>query len=222
MFGLKKQFKKQDGQGLLELVIAIAVIAVGILSVWNFYLSNYVGEQDARHKIVATNLAREGVEVVKNIRDSNWLSMLGDSQNQVAWDTGLDSFALSTSTVVLSHDFPTSTALVVMSSPEKSRIYLKNNLYFNNSDGGLLSDASTTPYSRLIKLRSICCNPEVDNGEPTPTCADTAFVTSDNLICPPFKETLKIGIDVASQVFWLDNQGKSKNVAMEEQLFNWK
>ena len=63
--------KNQRGQGLLELIIAIGVITVGLLAVWTLFLSNFSGEKEAGTRIVAVNLAREGIEVVKNILDKN-------------------------------------------------------------------------------------------------------------------------------------------------------
>src|SRR3989338_965210 len=35
--------------------------------------ANLIGQRESEFQIIANNLAREGIEVVRNIRDSNWL-----------------------------------------------------------------------------------------------------------------------------------------------------
>jgi hypothetical protein len=65
--------KKSPGQTLIETIVGIGLLTTGIiggmaLSIFSLGASDYSLKQ-----IVATNLAREGVELVRNMRDSNWL-----------------------------------------------------------------------------------------------------------------------------------------------------
>ncbi len=69
----QKMQHTQDGQTLIETMVAIFILVTGIvaalgLSIFAFNTSNNVTQQ-----IIATGLAREGIEAVKNIRDTNWL-----------------------------------------------------------------------------------------------------------------------------------------------------
>src|SRR3989344_8435958 len=105
---LLESFKNQSGQSLLELVVAIAVITVGLFSVWNLFISNFNGEQEAGARILAVNLAREGIEIVKNIRDSNWLAIENNdpcSSNPCYWDSGLDIDADGDGTAIIANMF---------------------------------------------------------------------------------------------------------------------
>lgn len=70
---LQKQFDAQSGQSLIESIVAIFVLATGLsagiaLAIFVFSASSNIAD-----RIVATSLAREGVEVVRGMRDTNWL-----------------------------------------------------------------------------------------------------------------------------------------------------
>ena len=70
------------GFTLIETIVAVGVITVGLVSALTlitnslFYVSN-IGD-----RLVAANLAAEGLEVARNIRDNNWIQSL-------SWNNGL-------------------------------------------------------------------------------------------------------------------------------------
>lgn len=66
--------RHRSGQTLLEGIIAISVVAIGIMGVVGLAISNQVSAQSIGDRAVATALAREGLEAAKHIRDSNWLA----------------------------------------------------------------------------------------------------------------------------------------------------
>ena len=75
---------RKDGLSLIEVIVAIGII-VTALGGSLVLISKSVGRLSIpRNKIVAANLAAEGIEVVRNIRDSNWLDPAS-----VSWDDGL-------------------------------------------------------------------------------------------------------------------------------------
>jgi type II secretory pathway pseudopilin PulG len=64
---------KYSGQTLIETLVALFILIMGIsaavgMAIYAFGTSSAVVKQ-----IVATGLAREGVEAVRNMRDTNWL-----------------------------------------------------------------------------------------------------------------------------------------------------
>lgn len=66
--------RKQRGFTLLESMVAIAVFTVGV-STAVFVITQAIGVGSrTRDRIIATHLAAEGIEVVRNIRDRNWLA----------------------------------------------------------------------------------------------------------------------------------------------------
>ncbi len=74
--------KLKNGFTLLETLIAVFVILIGVLGVYAavqypLFVSSY-----SRSRLTALYLAQEGIEIVKNIRDENFL-------NNADWKFGL-------------------------------------------------------------------------------------------------------------------------------------
>lgn len=67
---LKKINKK--GQGILEVMTAIYVFIIALVSIMNLVVFNIQINDLNADFLVASNLAREGIEAVRSIRDSNW------------------------------------------------------------------------------------------------------------------------------------------------------
>jgi len=82
----KKQKTKNKGFSLMEVIIAIAIITTALISIMVLITFSISSIRVAKSKIIATNLAQEGLEIVRNIRDSNWLSYKRASEN---WRDGL-------------------------------------------------------------------------------------------------------------------------------------
>ena len=72
---------KRKGESLLETIIAIAILIVGTVSMLGMVFAMLIARTAAEYETVATNLAREGIEAVRNFRDTNWI-------NNVAFDGG--------------------------------------------------------------------------------------------------------------------------------------
>ncbi len=74
--------RKQKGFTLIEVLISIFVITIGVVAGLNL-LSSVVGSVAInKSQVIATNLSQEGLEIVRNIRDTNW-------QEDDSWDNGL-------------------------------------------------------------------------------------------------------------------------------------
>jgi len=73
---------------LIEVIIAIFIILVGLLGVFSATqrIISYITLSNS--KLTASYLAQEGIELVRNIRDNNWLSS-GSPTPAPSWDDGL-------------------------------------------------------------------------------------------------------------------------------------
>ncbi|MFA6551120.1 MAG: hypothetical protein WCV41_01155 [Patescibacteria group bacterium] len=71
------------GFGILEVVIATGIITVGMVAVISFITQSYYVSQVNKNKFIATMLAQEGIELTRNVRDSNWVGGLAWNQNIV-------------------------------------------------------------------------------------------------------------------------------------------
>jgi len=68
----RKLGMKKKGFSLMEAVISVFVVAVGLVAAINLMVSGINHSTDSRDHVVASQLAQEGVELVRNLRDNNW------------------------------------------------------------------------------------------------------------------------------------------------------
>lgn len=62
------------GQGLIEVLVSIALIITGILGALTLATYSIRAGTESRERVQAALLAQEGIEIVKNIRDTNWIA----------------------------------------------------------------------------------------------------------------------------------------------------
>jgi prepilin-type N-terminal cleavage/methylation domain-containing protein len=78
----KNIIKKSKGFTLIELVVSLFILAVAIIGVYNSFSTIVVLTTDASSRLTASYLAQEGIEIIRNIRDNNWIQNKG-------WTAGL-------------------------------------------------------------------------------------------------------------------------------------
>lgn len=66
--------KSSKGFTLIELIIAIFILSVAVIGVYNAFSLMVVLTSDIADRLVASYLVQEGMEIVRNIRDNNWMS----------------------------------------------------------------------------------------------------------------------------------------------------
>ncbi len=66
MLNIKRKLS-QNGFSLIELMIAVTILALAIFGIFHAYSVGFLGMADARDRTVATNYAREAMEDVKNM-----------------------------------------------------------------------------------------------------------------------------------------------------------
>lgn len=67
----------QKGAGLIELLIAIAIIATSFFSIAQISIMAMTAAQDRTDKAKALALAQEGIEVVRTMRDGSFTNNIG-------------------------------------------------------------------------------------------------------------------------------------------------
>ena len=65
--------KKQKGFTIIEVLISLFIIVIGVIGSSIVIQDIFVNTFTASHKLTAAYLAKEGLEIVRNIRDTNWL-----------------------------------------------------------------------------------------------------------------------------------------------------
>jgi len=61
------------GETLAETIIALSILAIGITIASTIMLNSMRNLTNAKNRVLAVNIAREGIEAMRNIRDTNWL-----------------------------------------------------------------------------------------------------------------------------------------------------
>lgn len=123
--------RKKHGFSLVEVIIAVAIIITGLISVVALINSSVSGIRINKSRTIAASLAQEGLEVVRNIRDNNWLAYKRSIGN---WRDGL---ANGTYRV----QYNTEALLVFSSTP----LQLDSNGFYQYDSG-----APTLFYRRII------------------------------------------------------------------------
>lgn len=88
------------GFSLLEVMIAIAILLVGVISILSLITSTINVNRLAQNKFIAAMLAQEGLELVHNRRDNNW-------HQNLTWNNNLQipefQYGVFTRTVTISN-----------------------------------------------------------------------------------------------------------------------
>ncbi len=195
----------RSGQTLIEGIIAIAVVTVGLMGVIGLAIGNQASAQAIGDRAVATVLAREGLEVAKSIRDSNWLAGntfgVGLLSGTAAVPTS--NFAAAAPTWSLAFDpsyadFSADATRVTWLSGDRR--------YGQQLDGG-----DATKFRRRLELSALC-RPAGATG------LSFSYDASGDVACSSGE---LIGVRVRSFVQWPQGPGL-RTVALELRLFDWR
>jgi len=215
-----KQKKSNAGFTLIELAIAISVFSLAILSAFSLAISNQRLAAENYDRVLAANLAREGVELVRNVRDSNWLAIdanvdciPGGILNLCKWDENLDNNFLTISatdplsmTDLSCGNYAACMAICSQALDVTTCRLFKNvttEIFDHNVNGEI------TNMNRLIEIEHVCMGTDVsDPDQIVPVGASCA--SGDH-----------IGLKVTVHVAW-ERFNKSHSTDVVEYLYNWR
>jgi type II secretory pathway pseudopilin PulG len=86
---MKHKTYNRNGFTILEVVLAISVLTLAVGGSFSLLQQTLHIASMANSKLTATYLAQEGIEIVRNIRDNNWLKQRMTSD--FSWKDGLGS-----------------------------------------------------------------------------------------------------------------------------------
>jgi len=70
----RKSASTKEGFTLMEAIVAIFVITAGLVGVLSLVSQTIASSTFSKDKLIASYLAQEGIEIVRNIRDTNWVT----------------------------------------------------------------------------------------------------------------------------------------------------
>jgi len=81
------KYQSKRGFTIIETMVAVFVIITGVVGVYTLLQQTMASIRVVSSKLTASYLAQEGVEVVRNIRDSNWIKQ--ETIPGALWDAGI-------------------------------------------------------------------------------------------------------------------------------------
>lgn len=89
---LNQKSTKKSGFTLLEVIVAIFILTVGVGGSFVLIQQTLSASLMVRSRLIAAYLAQEGIEIVRNIRDNNWLEQRESFETppEPLWNDGLD------------------------------------------------------------------------------------------------------------------------------------
>ncbi|MBI3120471.1 MAG: hypothetical protein HYZ08_02525 [Candidatus Kerfeldbacteria bacterium] len=195
-----------SGQGLLETIIALAIVTTGVVASLALISTSIISTRLQSNESVAVQLAREGIEVVRARRDSNWLQRDARAES-VEWDAQLDGNADATAVPLFdpaTRQWNVDFSVTDFSDP-KTRVYEDNGMF--RQFAGTPQGTETT-FQRMLLLTEICAPVE-----------DPQFLGIGQT-CPTSFDERKIGIRVVSRVRIEDDA--IRDVVVEDHLYQWK
>lgn len=176
LFFSSRKASNQNGFSLIEVVFSMGIITVGIISLLSLFSYNVRSEANSKNKLIAVYLSEESIEVVRQIRDSNWFS--GND-----WMDGI-TLGNAVISVYDQNDLRKGWETKAMGGGgNKKKIYLSNGSYVQ-FDGAIPAGWTYTGFNRQLRID--------ENGNPAPVAEcfgilDCVKITSsvyfkDNLI----------------------------------------
>lgn len=201
--------KTPKGLGFLEVIIALSVMIIGVTTGITLTTYNLANVVVAENQVLATGLAREPVELIRALRDSNWLS-------GVEWNDGID---VNSNFVMFQYFDEKNIAWKLkwtqesdLENCERCNIIYDSNrkIYLQNIDENdkPISGATLTGYRRWTRLKNICW----DTGNQKQYIPDYAQSCESNPT---------IGWRLTTDVSWYDSQNK-KTLTVSEDIYDWR
>lgn len=200
---------KKSGETLLEIMIALGIAAVVLISVFSMLSITISTNVNVENRIIALNLAREGIEVVRNVRDTNWLRFSGSRrENWMCYDVmnGVCRYRVRPNEEYFVVDPADAQPLqkifgsvplninISSSSNENFRLQLYNGLYQHNVSG------TNTDFYRQIILRE----------ESDDTCDCT----------PNCQSCEQVRVKAVAKIQWREDK-KIRNLELESYLYDF-
>ena len=144
---------KNSGFTIIELVISIFILVIAIIGVYSAFSTVVILTTGTSSRFTAAYLAQEGIEIVRNMRDNNWL-------NGRDWKTGISDSNTNCS-IGCEADYKTGTLPALVLVPwvsDGNYLNIKDNNFYSYDKIGLFAP---TKFKRKIIITPDIINPNV-------------------------------------------------------------
>jgi len=186
-------------------MVALTIIVSAVTSSLALVQSSLTSTRISGSQVIAANLAREGIEVVRSIRDSNWLMGRSFKIDLISGAVKSARPMLDTVNGTWSMDIGT-----VDINDDAARLYILSNgvyVHANVQPTG----SSVTQYRRVVAMNHICRKMSGSADERIVAGAGTCDGTEE-----------LVGLSVDSQVSYVGQSAKHRNVIVQERFYDWR
>jgi len=128
-----KSLKVKAGFSLMEILVVLFIVSSAMLGVVSLIVQNIQVQSVNKNNLIASSLAQEGLELIRQTRDLNW-------QNHQPFNTNLSDGSYQ---IDYRSSVPTSAAVA-------TPLYIKDGFYVHDSGGEM--DLTPTIFSRQIVI----------------------------------------------------------------------
>lgn len=204
---------ENKGFTMIETIIAFGVLTAAIIGPVALVAVSFSRAQSSQNKLIATNLAQEGIELVRAIRENNIICDILSSPPAIAWNNNPEGgpklgqgnnnyFTVDANDMVaLACDtapFPTPRPTPTTQSACSTR-----NLNINTAGLYTYDPGTPTSFRRCVTV----CVPS--SSSPCNGAADPSVGNANNQM------------EIISKIFWTE-QGRERSIQFQERLYNWR
>lgn len=184
------------------MIIALGIVVSGLTGALALVTGSLNASNESQTRVVATGLARESIEVARNLRDGSWRAGR-------AWNERLGAGGDRTGTFVEDGSWTFDAAPDAIDEDAAAVYEDPDGFYRQYGAAGAPAGARTTPYRRLVRLWPICM---VEGDAAT-------IVAVEAESCPP--GLVEVGTDARAEVTWTVS-GRGHALELEQQLYDWR
>lgn len=192
----------KQGFTLLETLVALAIILAALIGPVALVTRSLSDTSFAKNKLIALNLAQEGLEIVRTVRENN---VICEAVGAIAWDWRKD----SNGSAGLLTDLPQPRKVSAITVDA----YTCNSTTIHNPQTNIAGNCSTDFLTINVLGRY-----GYDAGTPTifTRCVDILIPTSAEGVIPATDM-----LDVVSTVTWTEPR-RTKSIILQQRLYHWK
>jgi len=127
------------GFTILEVMVAVTVLLIGIVGIYTAFVRILISTSGISNRLIAAYLAQEGIEIVRNIRDTNWV------EGAASWKDELINCSMGCEA-----DYKTGT----LSEETPLRAYTESYLNMDYNNFYSYSSGTSTKFKRKITIAS--------------------------------------------------------------------